>query len=121
MAQIVTISPIIRNMTEHSVEGDKKAMYKLALRNATYADAMAVFGSQLIPWHAYMAFFIGITYAVYPMAVNSVSIGGIILHNYLAWIAVVSMLVLTYTGLDRFIPLFGIPSEPEVRLRKRGT
>lgn len=121
MAQIVTISPIIRNMTEHSVEGDKKAMYKLALRNATYADAMAVFGSQLIPWHAYMAFFIGITYAVYPMAVNSVSIGGIILHNYLAWIAVVSMLVLTYTGLDRFVPLFGIPSEPEVRLRKRGT
>ena len=64
---IVTISPIIKNMTEHSVEGDEKALYKLALRNATFADAMAVFGSQLIPWHAYMAFFIGITYAVYPM------------------------------------------------------
>ncbi len=95
MAQIVTISPIIKNMTEHSVEGDEKAMYKLALRNATFADAMAVFGSQLIPWHAYMAFFIGITYAVYPMAVDTVTIGGIILHNYLAWIAVVSMLVLT--------------------------
>ena len=119
MAQIVTISPIIKNMTEHSVEGDEKALYKLALRNATFADAMAVFGSQLIPWHAYMAFFIGITHTVYPMAVDTVSIGGIILHNYLAWIAVVSMLVLTYTGLDRFIPLFSIPSEPEVRLKKR--
>ena len=44
-------------MTEHSVEGNEKALYKLALRNATFADAMAVFGSQLIPWHAYMAFF----------------------------------------------------------------
>lgn len=118
MAQIVTISPIIRNMTEHSVEGDKEAMYKLALRNATYADAMAVFGSQLIPWHAYMAFYIGMTYAVYPMAEGSVTIGGIIIHNYLAWIAVLSMLIFTYTGLDRFIPLFRIPSEPEVHLRK---
>ena len=117
MAQIVTISPIIKNMTEHSIEGDEKDMYKLALRNATFADAMAVFGSQLIPWHAYMAFFVGITYAVYPMAEGTVTIGGIILHNYLAWIAVISMLVLTYTGLDRIIPLFGIPAEPEVRLR----
>lgn len=119
MAQIVTISPIIKNMTEHSVEADEKAMYRLALRNATFADAMAVFGSQLIPWHAYMAFFIGITYTVYPMAVDTVSIGGIILHNYLAWIAVLSMLILTFTGMDRFIPLFGIPSEPDVRLRAR--
>jgi len=117
MAQIVTISPIIKNMTEHSIEGNEKDMYKLALRNATFADAMAVFGSQLIPWHAYMAFFIGITYAVYPMAESTVTIGGIILHNYLAWIAVISMLVLTYTGLDRLIPLFGIPAEPEVRLK----
>ena len=117
MAQIVTISPIIKNMTEHSIEGDEKDMYKLALRNATFADAMAVFGSQLIPWHAYMAFFVGITCTVYPMAEGTVTIGGIILHNYLAWIAVISMLFLTYTGLDRIIPLFGIPAEPEVRLR----
>ena len=105
-------------MTEHSIEGDQKDMYKLALRNATFADAMAVFGSQLIPWHAYMAFFVGITYAVYPMAEGTITIGGIILHNYLAWIAVISMLFLTYTGLDRIIPLFGIPAEPEVRLRR---
>ena len=41
MAQIVTISPIIKNMTEHSIEGNEKDMYKLALRNATFADAMA--------------------------------------------------------------------------------
>ena len=51
------------------------------------------------------------------MAEGTVTIGGIILHNYLAWIAVISMLVLTYTGLDRIIPLFGIPAEPEVHLR----
>ena len=118
MAQIVTISPIIKDLTERNVKGSDKAMYKLALRNATFADAMGVFGSQLIPWHVYLAFFAGITYAVYPMIEGTVSVMDIIMHNYLAWIAVLSMLLLTLTGLDRFIPLFGLPSEPEVQLVK---
>lgn len=118
MAQIVTMSPIIKDLTERNVKGDPKAMYKLALRNATFADAMGVFGSQLIPWHVYLAFFIGIAYAVYPVSESTVSVTDIILHNYLAWIAVLSMLILTVTGLDRFIPLFRLPSEPEVQLIK---
>ena len=118
MAQIVTISPIIKDLTDKNVKGDDKAMYKLALRNATFADAMGVFGSQLIPWHVYLAFFVGITYAVYPVAEGTVSIFDIIMHNYLAWIAVLSMLILTFTGLDRFIPLFRLPREPEVQLVK---
>ena len=118
MAQIVTISPIIKDLTDRHVKGDEKSMYKLALRNATFADAMGVFGSQLIPWHVYLAFFVGIVYAVYPVAEGTVTIIDIILHNYLAWIAVLSMLLLTLTGLDRFIPLFRIPSEPEVKLVK---
>ncbi len=118
MAQIVTISPIIKDLTERNVKGDSKAMYRLALRNATFADAMGVFGSQLIPWHVYLAFFIGIAYAVYPVAEGTVSIVDIIMHNYLAWIAVLSMLILTVTGLDRFIPLFSLPREPEVQLIK---
>ena len=118
MAQIVTISPIIKDLTDRNVKGDEKAMYKLALRNATFADAMGVFGSQLIPWHVYLAFFIGIVYAVYPVAEGNVSIMDIITHNYLAWSAVLSMLIFTLTGLDRFVPLFGLPSEPDVQLVK---
>ena len=118
MAQIVTISPIIKDLTERNVKGSPEAMYKLALRNATFADAMGVFGSQLIPWHVYLAFFVGIVYAVYPMAEGVITIGDIILHNYLAMIAVASMLIFTLFGLDRFIPLFGLPSEPEVELVK---
>ena len=118
MAQIVTMSPIIKDLTERHVKGDAKSMYKLALRNATFADAMGVFGSQLIPWHVYLAFFIGIAHAVYPVAESTVSVADIIMHNYLAWIAVLSMLILTLTGLDRFIPLFRLPSEPEVQLVK---
>lgn len=118
MAQIVTMSPIIKDLTDRHVKGSEKAMYKLALRNATFADAMGVFGSQLIPWHVYLAFFVGIVYAVYPVAEGTVTIADIIMHNYLAWIAVLSMLILTLTGLDRFIPLFRLPSEPEVQLVK---
>lgn len=118
MAQIVTISPIIKDLTVRNVKGDEKSMYKLALRNATFADAMGVFGSQLIPWHVYMAFYIGIAYAVYPMAESSVGIMDIITHNYLAWIAVLSMLLFTLIGLDRFIPLFRLPTEPDVQLIK---
>lgn len=118
MAQIVTIGPIIKNMTESSVEGSEEDMYTLALRNATYSDAMGVLGSQLIPWHCYMGFFIGISASVYPLAAN-ITAGEIITHNYLAWIAVGSMLFLTFTGTDRFIPLFKIPSEPDVYLKSQ--
>lgn len=118
MAQIVTISPIIKNMTESSVVGSKEDMYTLALRNATYADAMGVLGSQLIPWHCYMGFFLGISASVYPLA-SGLTAGDIITHNYFAWIAVGSMLLLTFTGFDKYIPLFKIPSEPDVYLKSQ--
>lgn len=118
MAQIVTIGPIIKNVTMSNVEGSEEDLYKLSLRNATFSDAMGVLGSQLIPWHTYMGYFIGIAVTVYPLAADIITPIGIISHNYYAWIAVISMLVLTFTGLDRFIPLFGLPTEPNVRLKK---
>ena len=104
MAQIVTISPIIRDMTEKAVVGSEKDMYRLALRNATYAGAMGVLGSQLIPWHCYMGFFTGIAASVYPLAAGTVTVSSIISHNYFAMIAVGSILFFTWTGLDRYIP-----------------
>ena len=64
MAQIVTIGPIIREMVEENVEGSEEDMYTLRLRNATFSDAMGVFGSQLIPWHVYIAFYMGIATVV---------------------------------------------------------
>lgn len=116
MAQIVTIGPIIKNMTESSVVGSKEDMYTLALRNATLSDAMGVLGSQLIPWHCYMGFFLGISASVYPLA-TGITAGDIISHNYFSMIAVSSMLILTYTGWDRYIPLFKLPQEPQVYLK----
>lgn len=116
MAQIVTIGPIIRNLVEENVEGSPEDIEVLRLRNATFSDAMGVFGSQLIPWHVYIGFYLGIASTVYPL-VNFSPID-IIQYNFIAFIAVISMLVLTITGLDRFIPRFGLPSEPKVRLKK---
>ncbi|MFK4786122.1 Na+/H+ antiporter NhaC family protein [Fusobacterium sp. MFO224] len=116
MAQIVTIGPIIRNLVDENVEGTEEGLYKLKLRNATFSDALGVFGSQLIPWHVYIGFYVGIASVVYPL--YHFTALDIIRYNFLAMIAVVSILVLTLTGLDRLIPLFGLPKEPEVRLKK---
>lgn len=116
MAQIVTIGPITKDLVEKNVEASEDDLYTLKLRNATFSDALGVFGSQLIPHHGYMIYFIGIVTSVYPIA--QISIMDIITHNYMAIIAVFSILILTITGLDKFIPNFGLPSEPNVKLKK---
>lgn len=117
MAQIVTIGPIIRELVEENVEGAEEDLYVLRLRNATFSDAMGVFGSQLIPWHVYIGFYLGIVSIVYP--IQDFVPFDLIKYNFIAYTAVISMLVLTLTGLDRMIPLFGLPREPKVRLRTK--
>jgi len=114
--QIVTVGPVIREMVESNVEGSEADLYRLRLRNATMSDAFGVLGSQLIPWHGYMIFYTGLAMAVYPL--HKFTPMEIISKNYLCLIAVFSMMILTITGWDRFIPLFGLPSEPQVRLKK---
>ncbi|WP_286034131.1 Na+/H+ antiporter NhaC family protein [Fusobacterium necrogenes] len=116
MAQIVTVGPIIRNLVEKNVVGSQEDMEKLKLRNATFNDAMGVFGSQLIPWHVYIGFYIGIATTVYPF--YEFKAFDIIKYNFIAYIAVISMLFLTITGFDKFIPNFGLPREPQVTLKK---
>ena len=117
MAQIVTVGPIIKQITNENVEAEtEEDMYKLKLRNATFGDAMGVFGSQLVPWHVYLGFYVGIAKGVYPLFKFTNT--DFIKFNFMAMIAVGSMLLLTFTGLDRFVPLFGLPREPKVRLKK---
>lgn len=117
MAQIVTVGPIIRELVDENIEGSEEDMYTLRLRNATFSDALGVFGSQLIPWHVYISFYVGIASAVYPL--HEFVGTDIIKYNFMAYIAVFSILILTLTGLDRFIPLFKLPSEPDVKLKKK--
>ena len=116
MAQIVTIGPIIKELTDENVVASEEDMYKLRLRNATFGDALGVFGSQLIPWHVYIGFYTGIASAVYPL--HKFVALDIIRMNFMAMVAVGSILILTLTGLDRLIPMFGLPSEPQVQLKK---
>ena len=119
MAQIVTIGPIIKELLEDNVEGSEEDLYTLRLRNATFGDALGVFGSQLIPWHVYIAFYVGIAKMVYPLF--DFTPITIIKYNFTAMIAVGSILLLTLTGFDRFIPLFKLPSQPDVRLKKKNS
>ena len=117
MAQIVTIGPVIKQVTEDNVVCEsEEAAYKLKLRNATFGDAMGVFGSQLIPWHVYLGFYVGIAAGVYPLV--ELTNMDFIKYNFMAMIAVASLLILTFTGLDRFIPMFKMPTEPTVQLKK---
>ncbi len=116
MTQIVTIGPIIRTITEDNVVASEEDMYKLKLRNATFSDALGVFGSQFIPWHVYIAFFTGIAQAIYPL--HNFKPFDLMKFNVMAAVAVLSILILTLTGLDRLVPLFGLPAEPEAQLKK---
>ena len=118
MAQIVTMGPVIKQIAEENIEAEsEEAMYKIKLRNATFGDAMGVFGSQLIPWHVYLAFYVGIAAGVYPL--QKLVPTDFLRYNFMAYIAVGSLLLLTFTGWDRFIPLFKMPQDPVVRLKKR--
>lgn len=116
MAQIVTIGPIIKELVEKNVEGSEEDLETLRIRNATFSSTLGVFGSQLIPWHVYMGFYIGILTSVYPLFKFEAL--DIIKYNIMAFVTVGSLLIFTLTGLDRFIPKFGLPKEPKVKLKK---
>jgi len=116
-AQVATMSPIVRDIVEKNVEcEDETDQYKLRLRLATFTSAMGIYGSQLIPWHCFPVFFAGIATAVYPL--RTFSPIDIIGHNYLSYIIVASLLILTFTGLDRFIPMLALPGKNRIRLKK---
>lgn len=116
MAQITTMGPIIKDITDENIEGDEKDMYRIRLRNATFSSALGVFGSQLIPWHVYLSYFVGVAATVYPLQVfNQIDL---IKQNYLAIIAVSSLLLFTIIPIDKFIPGFSIPTEPKVHIKK---
>ena len=116
-AQVATMSPIIRDIVDTNVEcEDESDNYKLRTRLATFTSAMGIYGSQFIPWHCFPVFFAGIATAVYPL--KEYTPIDIIGHNYLSFIIVGSLLILTFTGLDRFIPMLALPSDDRVRLKK---
>lgn len=116
-AQVATMSPIIRNIVEKNVEcADETDQYRLRLRLATFTSGMGIYGSQMIPWHCFPVFFAGIATAVYPLkAYTPVDIIG---HNYLSFIIVASLLFMTFTGLDRFVPMLALPGKDRIRLKK---
>lgn len=117
VAQMATIGPVIKEVVDKNVEGSEEAKYKLRLRNATFSDALGVLGSELIPWHVCSIFYVGMASAVFPLF--SFTPFDLIKYNYMAWISIVSLILLTFTGWDRFVPLLRTPQEPEVQLIRK--
>jgi Na+/H+ antiporter NhaC len=114
IAEIVTISPVIKSITDQHVKTSEENMYKLRLRNATFADALGVYGSQLIPWHVFIIFYTSMSNSVFPL--YEFQTIDLIKYNFMAYIAVTSILILTITGWDKFIPLFALPRDSEVEI-----
>ena len=115
-AQVATMSPIVRKIVEKNVETDgEKDDYTLRLRLATYTSSMGIYGSELIPWHCFPVFFASIANAVYPIREQGFSSLDIISKNYLSFLIVGSVLLLSFTGWDRFIPGFALPGTARLK------
>lgn len=117
VAQMATIGPVIKDITDNNVEGSEEDKYKLSLRNATFSDAVGVLTGHLIPWHVCSLYYVGLAMAVYPLA--KLTAFDLIKYSYFAWVSIISLLVLTFTGWDRFIPLLRMPNEANVHLIKK--
>lgn len=115
MSQMATVGPVLKDIVDDNVEGSEEDKYKLRNRNALFSDAVGVHSAALIPWHTGVAYYMGLAAAVYPLYKFTI---GDLYYNFMGIICVVSIYVLTFTGWDRFIPLFGLPTEPDVRLKK---
>lgn len=115
-AQVSTMSPIVRDIVEQNTVCDSESdAYNLRVKLATFTSAMGIYGSELIPWHCFPVFFAGIASMVYPL--QEFTPVDIISKNYTSFIMIGSILILTFTGLDRFIPKFGLPKS--ARLKKQ--
>ena len=119
-AQVATMSPIVRDIVEKNVDCESEDdAYKLRLRLATYTSSMGIYGSELVPWHCFPVFFAAIANAVYPM--YHFTSFDIISKNYMSFIVIGSILLLSFTGWDKIIPLFGLPKNVKLHKAKKVT
>lgn len=115
LAQIATVGPITKSIVDENVIGSEEDKYKLRNRNALFSDAVGVHSAALIPWHVVAVFYMGIANAVYPLYTFGPAD---LFYNFMSIICVISIYFLTFTGWDRFILWFKLPSEPSVKLKK---
>ncbi len=116
-AQVTTMSPIIRRTAEDNVHcGSEDDNYRLRVKLATFTSSMGIYGSQLIPWHCFPVYFASIATLVYPQNGGFTPMD-IISRNYTGFIMVGTILILTFTGWDRFVPKFGLPKSASLKTK----
>ena len=106
----------MRSIINDNVEGPEEEKYRLRNRCALFSDAVGCHSATLIPWHTGVAYYVGLTVAVYPFYQFQL---GDLYYNYMSILSVVTIYILTFFGWDRVIPWFGLPSEPKVRLKSK--
>ena len=112
-AQVSTMSTIVRDIVEQNTVCDSEEdRYTLRVKLATFTSSMGIYGSQLIPWHCFPVFFAGVASIVYPL--YSFTPMDIVKLNFTSFIMIGTILVLTFTGLDRLIPKFGLPKSAKL-------
>lgn len=116
MSQMACVGPVMKSIINDNVESSEEDKYRLRNRCALFSDAVGVHSACLIPWHTGVAYYVGLTLAVYPFYHFQISD---LYYNFMSIICVVSIYVLTFFGIDRFIPWFSLPKEPDVRLKSK--
>ena len=97
-AQAVTLSPVLRGIVNDNLEiQNPEDREKFGVRLSLLTTTMGVYGSEIVPWHCYPVFFASIATAVYPLL--SFTPYDIISRNFMSFISVGSLLLLTFTGL----------------------
>ena len=97
-AQAVTLSPVLRSIVNDNLEiEDPEDREKFGVRLSLLTTTMGVYGSEIVPWHCYPVFFASIATAVYPLL--NFTPYDIISRNFMSFISVGSLLLLTFTGL----------------------
>jgi len=116
MSQMATVGPVMKSIINDNVEGPEEEKYRLRNRCALFSDAVGCHSATLIPWHTGVAYYVGLTLAVYPFYEFHL---GDLYYNYMSILSVVTIYILTFFGWDRIIPWFGLPAEPKVRLKSK--
>ena len=114
-AQAVTLSPVLRDIANDNLEiTNPEDREKFGIRLSLLTTTMGVYGSEMVPWHCYPVFFASIATAVYPLM--NFTPYDIISRNYMSFITVGSLLILTFTGLG-ILKGFRLPKN--VSLKKK--
>ena len=65
MSQMACVGPVMKSIINDNVEGSEENKYRLRNRCALFSGAVGVHSACRIPWHTGVAYYVGLTMAIY--------------------------------------------------------